>query len=417
LIHRFLLPIIMGTFLVSCDFTFHPDPTEEKKHGPIELPPAWTATATRMQETSPNGVLAQTQAVNAGFFYPESTPTPSYRLERTPVPYPSPRVTGTPSSQSPSFTGLYFTFMPEAMEYPLVFPCGTRKVYAVWQYSNMREGMMIRREWYYNGALWLVREEPWDFQKYGESGEVINVFVYDYDNGLEPGSYNLNLYIDGILVEAGLGFRVLGWVVDPLPSPNGSRIAFVERPGTLIVQDANGKRHVLLETDEIAGLAWFPDGKHLVYTDVDRSQQVNPPNSMGLQFELWVMNVKTKERHRLSTAEERLWKPVVSPDGRYIAAIAGTGWGDACLYDKGLVFLSLDQALQRVAKYGAEGFYGIVTGDSRDIWSIYPGNGAWIDNSSYQAELYQHCLPEFEDGIYILDLSTLKATRISDIED
>jgi hypothetical protein len=406
----------MGLFLVSCDFTFHPGPTEQKKSSPIELPPAWTATATRMQEIGLNGVLAQTQAANAGLSYPESTPTPSYRLEHTAIPYSSPRITRTPMSESPSFTELYFTSMPEAMEYPRVFPCGTRKVYAVWQYSNMREEMMIRREWSHNGELWLVREEPWDFQKYGASGEVTDVFVYDYDNGLEPGSYNLDLYIDGSLVEAGLGFRVLGWVVDPLPSPNGSRIAFVERPGTLIVQDANGKRHVLLETDEIAGLAWFPDGKHLVYTDVDRSLQENPPNSMGLQFELWVVNVKTKERHRLSTAEERLWKPYVSPDGRYIAAVAGSGWGDACLYDKGLVFLSLDRALQRVAKYEAEGFYGIVSGDPRDTWSIYPGKGVWINSTSYQTELYQHCIPEFEDGVYILDLSTLNATRISDIE-
>jgi hypothetical protein len=405
----------MGFLLVSCDFTVHPDPTKEKKSGPIQLPPEWTATAARFQETDPKGVLTQTQAASTRSSYLEATPTPSYRLEHTPIPYPSPRVTHTPKSQPPSFSGLYFTSAPEAMEYPLVFPCGTREVYAVWEYSNMREGLMVRREWSYDGELWLVREEPWDFQKYGESGEVTDVFIYDYDNGLEPGSYNLDLYIDGNLVEAGFGFRVLGWIVDPLPSPNGSRIASVERPGTLIIQDANGRRHRLLETDEIAEVTWFPDGKHLIYTNVDRSLQENQRNSMGLRFELWVVNVKTKERHRLSTAEERLWKPLVSPDGRYLAAIVGTGWGDACLHDKGLVFLFLDRALQRVAKYKVEDFYGIVSGDPNDTWTIYPGKRNWIDSVSFQVELLNICLPEFEEGVYRLDLATLHAEKIGEL--
>jgi hypothetical protein len=296
-----------------------------------------------------------------------------------------------------------------------VFPCGTRQVYAIWEYSNMREGMIIRREWFHNFELWLVREEPWDFQKYGKHGVVTDIFIYDYENGLEPGYYNLDLYIDGNLAEAEHGFHMLGWVIDPLPSPNGSRVASVERPGTLVVQDADGKQRVLLETDEIAGLAWFPDGKHLVYTDVDRSRQFEPTVSMGLQFELWVVNVKTKERHRLSTAEERLRKPIVSPDGRHIAAIAGSGWGDACLYDKSLVFLSLDRSLHRIATYEAERFYGIVSGNPSDLWSIYPGQGIWIDSTSYLTELHQHCLPEFEEGVYIFDLSTFGATRISDL--
>ena len=51
-----------------------------------------------------------------------------------------------------------------------IFPAGTKQVYAVWNYMNMRAGMTVKREWYLNGQLWLTREEEWDFAKYGEHG-------------------------------------------------------------------------------------------------------------------------------------------------------------------------------------------------------------------------------------------------------
>jgi hypothetical protein len=414
--HPFLLTSIMGLFIASCQNFVNPAPTVEKPSGPIQLPPEWTATAMGNQELFSTENYSHTQVANSKYSYPSSTPTPPYLKDITPTAYPSPWVMPTSRSRLPSFTEPISASGPETMEYQRVFPCGTREVFARWEYSNMREGLIIRREWFHNGELWLVREEPWDFQKYGDSGEVKDISIYDYDNGLEPGSYSLDLYIDGVLAETSLSFRVLGWVVDPLPSPNGKHTAIVKRPGTLIIQDEDGKQRVLLETDEIAGMAWFPDGKHLVYTNVDRSQQFNPPMAIGLRFELWVVNIKNKERYRLSTAEERLWKPMISPNGRYIAAVVGTGWADACLYDKGLVFLSLDREFHRIAKYEAEDFAGIITGHPDGTWSIYPEDGDWVNDTGYWAKLREHCVPAFEDGVYIFNLSTLTATRISDTE-
>ena len=416
-IYRSLLSLIVGFSAASCQNFVNHAPAEEKTFSPIQLPPEWTATATGNQELVTAVNVPPTQVTNSKYSYPGSTPTPSNRSDLTPTAYPSPWVMPTSRSRIPSFTEPFFASGPDHLEYKLVFPCGTREVFARWEYSSMREGLIIRREWFHNGELWLVREEPWDYQKYGESGEVKDISIFDYNNGLEPGSYSLDLYIDGELSGTSMSFYVLGWIVDPLPSPNGKLTAIVKRPGTLILQDADGKQRVLLETDEIAGLAWFPDGKHLVYTIVDRSQQFNPPNAMGLRFELWVVNIKNYERYRLSTAEERLWKPVISPNGRYIAAVVGTGWVDACLYDKGLVFLSLDREFHRIAKYEAEDFAGIVTGHPAGTWSIYPEYGDWVNDTAYWAKLREHCVPAFDEGIYILDLSTLNATRISKSQD
>ena len=41
-----------------------------------------------------------------------------------------------------------------------IFPSGTREIYAIWDYADMSEEMMVRREWWKNEELWLVREEP-----------------------------------------------------------------------------------------------------------------------------------------------------------------------------------------------------------------------------------------------------------------
>jgi photosystem II stability/assembly factor-like uncharacterized protein len=73
----------------------------------------------------------------------------------------------------------------------------TRQIYAIWDYANMHEGLVVLREWYLNGELWLSREEPWDFDKYGANGAITDVSIYDYDAGLPSGDYQLRMYIDG----------------------------------------------------------------------------------------------------------------------------------------------------------------------------------------------------------------------------
>lgn len=62
----------------------------------------------------------------------------------------------------------------------------------------MREGIVVTREWYRDGTLFIRRDEPWDFDKYGAFGTVEDVYIYDDVDGLLPGVYELRLYIDGV---------------------------------------------------------------------------------------------------------------------------------------------------------------------------------------------------------------------------
>jgi hypothetical protein len=78
------------------------------------------------------------------------------------------------------------------------FPPGTKAVYAILDYKNMRAGLKIRREWYWNNQLWLKREEVWDFAKYGAEGTIRDISIYDNETGLNSGAYRLEVYIDNI---------------------------------------------------------------------------------------------------------------------------------------------------------------------------------------------------------------------------
>ena len=164
------------------------------------------------------------------------------------------------------------------------FPAGTKRIYAVWHYQNMREGVMVKREWYLNGQPWLVREEPWDFAKYGAFGVIQDVSIYDLNAGLPSGVYQLQIYIDGLQQPIGadtmfgpelwLNFEVLpNGSVTEAASPDFKWNAVVLNGNRLIVRDTNGTPVELFTGQEIPHFVWFPDSRHILFVDRDRSMQ------------------------------------------------------------------------------------------------------------------------------------------------
>lgn len=79
------------------------------------------------------------------------------------------------------------------------FPAGTQEVYAVWDYSDMSDGLLLRRLWYREGVNWLTHEERWDCTRHGRNGTVTWVKIYDYVKGLNSGHYRLEIYIGNSL--------------------------------------------------------------------------------------------------------------------------------------------------------------------------------------------------------------------------
>jgi hypothetical protein len=102
-----------------------------------------------------------------------------------------------PSAGQPGFSNLYFTAYPNGPA-QTQFPAGTQQVFAVWTYHNMGVNDVVKREWGIDGAVWLEREEVWDYFHYGPEGVVTDVSVYNFESGgLASGRYTLSLYLNG----------------------------------------------------------------------------------------------------------------------------------------------------------------------------------------------------------------------------
>jgi hypothetical protein len=100
---------------------------------------------------------------------------------------------------APSFSrGITFAETPDVSVGTREFHGGVVRVYALWQYFNMSQGLNVRRDWYRNGEIWITRSEPWDFAKYGANGTVKDISIYDEEDGLPSGHYELKLYIENV---------------------------------------------------------------------------------------------------------------------------------------------------------------------------------------------------------------------------
>lgn len=333
----------------------------------------------------------------------------------------------------PNFTAeILFSTSPDASKVQRVFPAGTQQIYAIWGYANMREGQIIRKEWYCDGEPWLYQEGPWDLDRYGSDGQIKDISIFDFDQGIQAGSYDLYLYIDDqpqSISEVGHlnSFRIVDpWPVEPIASPDGMSIALVKNLGTLIIQDPNGQEQELLTTGEISSMAWVPTTNAIVYTDRDRTQQRIEAHTVGRRDELWIVNVETKSKYRIGEAEENYHSAQVSPDGRFLALLSGTGYGDALFVDLSLVIMELDQDLQRAAIFTLVDFPGFQANISEDDLRDYvipvsfedaERPGRWLNATQLLVGLeWLGVGPQDEfTGIYLLDLDTMKAERIGEL--
>lgn len=319
---------------------------------------------------------------------------------------------------------IIFVIQPDMTQSQHVFPNETPQIFAIWSYSNMREGLTIHREWYREGELWLVREEPWDFVKYGADGVVKDISIYDFDLGLEAGLYQLRLYIDGR--EQTSGENVARFTVAasnniaPLASPDGSLVAIVEPPGTLIILDEYGAQNIQLTVDEISSLAWYPDGKLLLFSSRDRTDQNLQSGPVGVKDRLWVVNVETAETHQILNQSNQLSNPdlhdpYVSPDGGYVAAISGSGWSDDCWVARSLNIKKVemvDGRLRETYNYGQHDFEPLTLPDH--YYMYVERIIGWESAAQLKVEFSWTCTTENLDGVYLLDMSTMTAERLDD---
>jgi hypothetical protein len=104
-----------------------------------------------------------------------------------------------PTAAQPGFArNITFSETPNVAAGVREFHGGVVRVYALWLYFNMTDGLEVRRDWYKDGEIWITRTEPWDFAKYGANGTIKDISIYDEEDGLPSGHYELKLYIENV---------------------------------------------------------------------------------------------------------------------------------------------------------------------------------------------------------------------------
>lgn len=340
-------------------------------------------------------------------------PSPTSTLIPTVAPLlPSP----TPVPTGAQFFNARFTLDPNTSFYQNIFPAKTKRIYAVWEYRNMRAGMRVRRDWYHNDKLWISREEPWDYAKYGADGTLRDISVYELDAGLPFGTYRFEVYIDSQPQPIFGGVYWPTFTISPNEfrlqgtAPNGSWTALVHDPTLLSMIDPNGNVQNMYSGKEIANLAWLPDSQHLLFVDRDRSGQV-PGTSRGIRDQLWILDLLNGETSLLYQSESALGVAaglILSPDGGHIASTEGSGDGDACFMSLQVIFFEIAGDFQSVGVIRQNQFDGLPNVPDS---SVYPAAaGTWQSGSQFAVPLKVTCVPdESLAGSYLFDLSTMTA--------
>lgn len=355
-----------------------------------------------------------------------AAPTPEIptltEISLLPTPSLTPTFESSPNTPTvatkPQFFEAKFTLDPSTSIYQTIFPAKTQRIYAVWEYRNMRSGMKVRRDWYYNDALWISREEPWDFARYGGEGTVRDISVYDLDTGLPAGRYRFELHIDGLPQPI---FGGLSWPTFIITEREFSSqeilqtrswIALVHDRQILSVVDSEGNLQEMYRGTEITNLSWLPDDKHLIFVDRDRSKE--NPVGMGILDDLWIINVETGQSAMLLEDNDELMKPFVvsaaSASGYYVASVEGSGFFDACFVDMRVVIFEINQELEVISRFVQEDFAGLPSGQDM---SVYPsGQGEWVGPGRFKIPLDFTCTADTTlKGSYIFDMNSLSVAK------
>lgn len=321
----------------------------------------------------------------------------------SPTVVPSSTATFVPARTDPFFMNARTSSSPDDLNQHSSFAAGTREVYAIWDYQNMREGLVVRREWYWNDQLWLMREEPWDFKKYGANGTIRDISIYDNETGLNTGTYQLRLYINNVLQPIGSDIYspLYPWITFSV-GLDGLTSAAASPDSQWAVEIYNEKRIVLKNSStdvsteiytgrEIAYMSWFGDSQHFLFVDRDRSVQ-KPDSNIVAHDDLWLVEVPGGATHLIYRSDipfAGYAGPMPSLDGRYIASLQGSGYGDACIVDKSLIFFELAGDFRGATPIKQQDFSGLPA--FNEGW-VYPmDDGGWQDGNVYRVTLDGTC--------------------------
>jgi hypothetical protein len=108
----------------------------------------------------------------------------------------------------PIFGKVSFCASPHCTEgEQVIFPEGIKEVFFMFNYDHLRLGVEYSRRWYVNGTLYLDYTCQWQ-PDWPSSGLFLKK-VYDIKNGLAPGEWKVEIFLNGQLQDS-RSFQVEG---------------------------------------------------------------------------------------------------------------------------------------------------------------------------------------------------------------
>jgi hypothetical protein len=99
-----------------------------------------------------------------------------------------------------------------------------------------------------------------------------------------------------------------------------------------------------------------------------------------------------------------------SPNGKYIAGIAGSGFGDACFLDSQVIFFEMADDYKSVKVIKQEQFSGVPRGADKVVYPV--AVGTWESDTQYRVALNGTCDTDPSlMGLYLFDIPNLKASQ------
>jgi|GEM_PF-5293675 len=277
-------------------------------------------------------------------------PTAALPTQPQPIAAEAALPTATVAASEPQIGPINFSLEALTSQQPplprAVFPAGTKTVYATFSYSDFRQGDIFEQIWYLNGQESGKGSFAWVDATTGQYQGSLN-----NERGLLPGSYRLDIKLNGRLLGSGQ-FMVEGSSpspeppVKPTPSPSPAAVARPKTPTPqqparqfkIVYSMTQGDIHSLwtinldgtnrsLLTDRASDPAWSPDGNAIVFYGWDG----HPRGGSGV-YEISIDGTSTRQIWNQGSAEYLDW----SPDGRYIAmnTITGTPNKRLVIYDR-----------------------------------------------------------------------------------
>jgi hypothetical protein len=198
----------------------------------------------------------------------------------------------------------------------------------------------------------------------------------------------------------------------PRYQPKGKGIGYITIDGGLAwYQDS--VVHTIVATSTLPfsttvhDFDWLPDGQHVIFTLMDKSQQKHPGVPFGIEYSVWVTSIDQFTPTKLADGIHDL---EVAPNSSYIAALRGSGYGDVCVINWHPVFLLLSPDLKSMQVMSAENRAALPPEEQHNVFTdLY--RTSWI--SDHVAKVTIFTCKEANEGAgykvttrtYIVDLA------------